>query len=147
MTFLANNTAYVLHSGPSIRGGGAADRAPRLRRHANFDELPLFKETAAALPAARLYLPAGLANWTRHDSGSAMAPIQGSSEVYAATFGDRFVALVLGAQKPVTMHARADAAIEVREPGTGKVVRQLTVKAGESFTLEGYEALVLIGRA
>ncbi len=147
MTFLANNAAYVLHAGPGIRGGGAADLAPPLRRHANFDELPSFKETAAALAAARSYLPAGLANWTRQEPRAAMAPIQGDAEVYAATSGTGFVALLLGAEKPVTMHARTGATIEVRDPGTGKIVRQLTVKAGETFTLSGYEALVLIGRA
>jgi len=147
MTFLAGNAAYVLHSGPGIRGGGAADLAPRLRRHANFDELPSFKETAAALSAARAYLPAGLANWTRHEPRSPMAPIQSAAEVYAATSGEQFVALILGAQKLVTMSTRATASIEIRDPGTGKVVRVLTVKAGESFTIGGYEALVLIGRA
>jgi len=150
MTFLAGNAAYVLHSGPGIRGGGAADLAPRLRRHAHFDELPSFKGTAAALSAARAYLPAGLANWTRHELRSPtgpLAPIQGAAEVYAATSGEQFVALLLGAEKPVTMRARAHASIEIRDPGTGKVVRELTVNAGETFTVGGYEALVLIGRA
>ncbi len=37
MTFLAGNAAYVLHSGPGIRGGGAADVSSKLRRHAHFD--------------------------------------------------------------------------------------------------------------
>ena len=66
MTFLAGNASYVLHTGPGIRGGGAADRSLTPPRHANFDELQAFQTIAAALAAAKSYLPAGLANWTRH---------------------------------------------------------------------------------
>ncbi len=64
-------------SGPGIRGGGAADVSSELRRHAHFDELPSFKPIAAALSAAKQYLPPGLANWTRHAPNAATAPIRG----------------------------------------------------------------------
>ena len=58
MTFLAGNAAYVLHAGPGIRGGGAADVSSTLRRHAHFDELPSFKPIVAALAGAKQYLAA-----------------------------------------------------------------------------------------
>ena len=87
MTFLAGNAAYVLHSGPGIRGGGAADVSSKLRRHAHFDELPSFKPIAAALGAAKQYLPPGLANWTRHAPNAATAPMRGFDGLYTAVVG------------------------------------------------------------
>jgi len=147
LSFLANHAAYVFHAGPGIRGGGAADADGSLRRHANFDELPSFERIAAALTTAKRYLPRGLANWTRHGPHAATAPIHGPEHAYAATSGSDFVVLVLGLQQPVEMRARADSSITVREPATGKIIKRLKVKAGEPFTLGGYEALVLIGRA
>ena len=57
------------------------DLSPKLRRHAHFDELPSFRAIVAALGAARQYLPAGLANWTRHDQNTATAPLRGFDTV------------------------------------------------------------------
>ena len=90
MTFLAGNASYVLHAGPGIRGGGAADSSPKLRRHAHFDELPSFKPIAAALAAAKQYLPPGLANWTRHAPNAATAPLYGFNGLYSASSGSKF---------------------------------------------------------
>ena len=129
MTFVANNAAYVLHAGPGIRGGGAADVSNKLRRHANFDELPSFSAIAKALIAARTYLPAGLANWTRHAPRSALAPIQGSADVYAATSGDDFVAArarSAEASHDAGSQQAARSRFEIRQPGTS--IRQLTVR-------------------
>jgi len=146
MTFLTGNASYVFHAGPGIRGGGAADISSKLRRHAHFDELPSFKPITAALAAAKIYLPPGLANWTRHSAGDAGAPIQGFSGVYAAASDSAFVALVLGVDKPVTVLAQFDSSIDVRQTTTGKVVRHMDVISGETITLDGDASLVLIGR-
>lgn len=146
MTFLAGNAAYVLHAGPGIRGGGAADISSKLRRHAHFDELPSFKPIAAALGAAKAYLPPGLANWTRHEPNSAMAPLHGFDRLYTATSGSRFVALAAGLTKPVTLRAHVNAAIEMRDAATGKVIKKLKVSSGDAIELGGYEEIVIIGR-
>jgi hypothetical protein len=143
MTFLANHAAYVLHAGPGVRGVVA----PPLRNYANFDELPPFKPITTALAAAKTYLPAGLANWTRHEPGAGTAPIHGYEHVYSATSGTHMIALAVGVKKPVTLRTRVDGSLDIRDPATGKVVKQLKVKAGEAFTIGGYESLVLIGRA
>ena len=147
MTFLAGNAAYVLHSGPGIRGGGAADLSSALRRHAHFDELPSFKAIAGALSAAKQYLPAGLANWTRHNPNAADAPVRGFEDLYSASSRGEFVALAIGLVRPIVVHLNVDADIDVRQTSTGKIVQQLTVVSGESLTLSGDESLVLIGRA
>lgn len=146
MTFLAGNASYVLHSGPGIRGGGAADVSSKLRRHAHFDELPSFKPIVVALNAAKTYLPPGLANWKRVSAKAAAAPIQGYDRVYTATSGGRFVALAVGIKQPVTVRARAAATIDIRELSTGTIIKSMTVAPGESIELGGYEELVIIGR-
>lgn len=146
MTFLAGNASYVLHSGPGIRGGGAADVAPKVGRHAHFDELPSFKAIATALSEAKKYLPPGLANWRRHAPNAAAAPFQGFEGLYSASKGSEFVALAIGLKQPVSVRARANAAIDIRELATGKIVKSLTVTAGDTVELGGYEELVIIGR-
>jgi hypothetical protein len=146
MTFLAGNAGYVLHSGPGIRGGGAADISSKLRRRAHFDELPSFKPIAAALGAAKQYLPQGLANWTRHAPNAATAPIRGFDGLYTAASEGRFIALAVGIQKPVVVRAHVAAAIEIRELATGKILKSLKVASGDNIELEGYEELVIIGR-
>jgi hypothetical protein len=145
MTFLAGNASYVLHAGPGIRGGGAADISPKLRRHAHFDELPSFAPITAALAAAKQYLPHGLANWTRHGPGTPTAPLQGSARVYAASDGLRFVALAMGAKGALVVRSRNKASIDVRQTGTGALVRRLDVSAGEKIALPAGEWVVLIG--
>ena len=146
MTFLAGNAAYVLHSGPGIRGGGAADVSSTLRRHAHFDELPSFKPIAAALAAAKQYLPAGLANWTRHAPNAAGAPIRGFDHLYTAASDTRFIALAVRIKQPVVVRAHVAASIEIREVATGKVIKSLKVASGDDIELGGYEELVIIGR-
>jgi hypothetical protein len=146
ITFLAGNAAYVLHSGPGIRGGGAADVSSKLRRHAHFDELPSFKPIAAALGAAKHYLPPGLANWTRHAPNAPKAPLQGFAGLYSAAKGPDFVALAVGMKEPAIVRAHVSAAIEIRELATGKIVKSLKVSSGDPIELSGYEELVIIGR-
>jgi hypothetical protein len=146
MTFLAGNASYVFHAGPGIRGGGAADVNSDLRRHAHFDELPSFTAIGGALAAAKGYLPAGLANWSRVSPKSATAPLQGYERLYTATSGKRFVALAVGMEQPVTLRAHANASIEIREVTRGKIVKRLKVTKGERIELSGYEELVIIGR-
>jgi hypothetical protein len=147
LTFLANHGAYVFHSGPGIRGGGAADVDGPLKRHANFADLPSFEPIARALKAARTYLPEGLANWTRVGPREPSAPITGPEHIYAAKRGSSFVALVAGRDRPMRMRVGADASIVIRNVGTGQIIKRLKLKAGETFTVDDYEAVVVIGRA
>jgi hypothetical protein len=146
LTFLAGNAAYVLHSGPGIRGGGAADVSSKLQRHAHFDELPSFKPITAALGAAKQYLPPGLANWTRHEPNAQTAPIRGIDSLYTASSEGRFIALAVGIKQPAVVRAHVAASIEIRELATGKIVKSLKVASGDDIELSGYEELVIIGR-
>lgn len=146
MTFLAGNAAYVLHAGPGIRGGGAADLASTPPRHEHFSELPKFESIAAALAAARKYLPQGLANWTRHLPGTPDAPLHGFGRLYTASSGPRFVALAVGVGQGATVRARVNAVLDIRDAATGRVVKRLNVTPGNTIPLSGGQELVIIGR-
>src|SRR5690606_34976028 len=109
--FVAGNGAYVFHSGPGVRGGGAFDAARG--RPANSDDLdPAILD---ALAAMRQRLPAGLANWDRHEAHQSSMPWDGSQQAirrgslvgaYAATSGHRLVAVLLGVRQPHAITAR-----------------------------------------
>jgi hypothetical protein len=146
MTLLAGNAAYVLHAGPGVRGGGAADLALNPPRHAEFAELPSFEAIAAALSSARRYLPARLPNWTRHAPNAASAPFHGFDGLYASTSGSRLVALAVDVGNGAAVRSRVAANITIRDAATGKVLRRLAVKPGTTIPLEGAEQLVIIGR-
>ena len=147
MTFLAGNAAYVLHAGPGVRGGGAADVSSALQRHAHFDELPSFKPIAAALAAAKQYLPPGLANWTRYPAGSTAVPLRADGGLYAAFNGSRFVALAIEAKQPIVVHAQKDVSIDVTQISTGKLVKRLDLSSGEHFSLSAGESFAMIGNS
>jgi hypothetical protein len=144
LTFLANNAAYVLHTGPGVRGGGDADR--KRGRHANIDELPSFRRISRTLGVTREYLPPGLANWTRHEPNSPKAPLTGSSRIYAASKGTDFVALVVPGPAAETFRTARASRIDVREAATGRVIRQVETGAGGEFRLSPRRALVLVGQ-
>jgi len=146
MTFLAGNAAYVLHTGPGIRGGGAADLAFKPPRHAEFDELPAFKPIAAALGAARRYLPRGLANWRRIPANASIAPLYDFDRLFTATAGSQFVTLAVDVEKGTVIRARGGADLVIRDAGTGKVLKRMKVAPGTNVPLDGAEDFVIIGR-
>ena len=148
MTFLAGNAGYVLHAGPGIRGGGAADVSSELRRHAHFDELPSFKPIAAALGAAKQYLPPGLANWTRH------APKRGdrsASRVRSVCTPHRrddvSSPLAVGIEKPVTVRAHVARRNRNQGAGDGKGCEEPEGRLRQtSSSSAATRELVIIGR-
>ncbi len=155
MTFLAGNATYVFHSGPGIRGGGAADIRPPLKRHANFADLPSFKPLMAALRTADSFLPSGLANWTRQSADDPAASLQGFVEAkgagsiadaYTATSGANFMTLVVGIQSPVTVRARRASSVEIRRPDAAAILQRVDLAPGDTFSLSAEQAIVLIGR-
>src|SRR4029453_3945831 len=80
-TFAARHASFVLHTGPGIRGGGAADR--ERGRLVNVGDLPELPAIARALAGARRMTPPGLANWTPIDPADRGAPLQGLGEAIA----------------------------------------------------------------
>ena len=151
-TLVSQNAAYVVHAGAGVRGGGAADLAAG--REANLFDVPGLEAALEGMRAANDYLPAGLANWSRHSPGEASHPFVGFDSAtargslagaYAATSGDQFVVAVAGLRRAVTVSPRRSCAVEVHDPLTGTVTATIQRAAGEPVTLEGAEALILTG--
>jgi hypothetical protein len=149
-TFLAGNSAYVLHTGAGIRGGGAADRAAG--RSVNVWETPRIDETLRGMNAARSYLPADIANWTRFDADARPHPIAdfhravaagAVQRVLTAGSGGRYVTAVLGLRRAAPITAARACTIEVRQPLTGEVLSRHDLAGGGTFNLAGGEALIL----
>jgi hypothetical protein len=65
VTYGSGIGAFVLHTGPGVRGGGAADVARA--RHSNIWELPTGARIAGALTALIRALPGDFANWDKED--------------------------------------------------------------------------------
>ena len=141
MTFLAGNAAYVMHSGPGIRGGGAAGRA-KLGRHAHFDELPSFNAIAPRSAQPN--------NICRRDSRTGRATrrtlrrhrCRDSMGCNSASNGKDFIALAVGIT--LVLRARVSASIDVRQTTTGALIKHIDVSSGEHFTLSGDESMVLV---
>jgi hypothetical protein len=152
-TFVAGNAAYVVHTGAGVRGGGAADRA--LGRAANVWETPNLTETLAGIRRLRAILPVDLPNWRRFAAGDSGHPFAGFGRAfesgslaasYAATRGDRFVAVALGVQGAAELMARKACTVEVRDPLSGAIVARHDLAGGQRFTLSGADAFVVTGR-
>jgi hypothetical protein len=151
VTFIAQNSAYVFHAGPGIRGGGRDDLARG--RHANFAELPRFAEMAGALKATKALLPPGLANWDHHNAQWGSAPFAdfdaavGAGAIiraYASTHDNDFVIAVLGIKKPLEARPRRAASFDVLDPTTGDTINHFERGAGEGFTLDASRPAVII---
>lgn len=146
MTFISGYASYVFHSGPGIRGGGAADRARKPPRHANVGELPSFKPIAALLTDLKRVLPPGMASWTRHAPNSPKAPLYGLDSLYVTTSGTEFVALAVNIKDRAVVAARVPMSVDVRRISATTDVKHVSVKPGESIALDAADAVLLIGR-
>jgi hypothetical protein len=149
-TFVAGNAAYVLHTGAGVRGGGAADKAAG--RSANVWETPHIEEALHGMRAARSYLPADAANWTRFDADHEPHPVADfQSAIAAGTLrraltagsGDRYVTVILGLRRATAVRTARACTIEVRQPLTGEVIARHTLAGGGTFNLAGGEALIV----
>lgn len=142
-TFVAGNGAYVFHTGPGIRGGGADDRA--LGRSANIQDLPGAARILGALASARRNLPPGLAGWSHHDASSAGAPFDGLQAAidrgtlagaFSATKGGESITAVLGLTGQVHLTVRTASVVDVIDPVSWRTIGTHRLEAGESFRLQ-----------
>ena len=115
MTFLAGNASYVLHAGPGIRGGGAADSSPKLRRHAHFDELPSFNADSGGARGGETLSTTG-----PRKLDAARAKCSDSSAV-------RFRRTVFGVQRIEVCRARNRDGTTDRSPRTARYVHRCQI--------------------
>ena len=152
VTFTAGLPIYVWHTGPGVRGGGKSDRA--LKRAANIADLPQVDEMLHGFAALKKQLPADLPGWSRVDPTAETNPLRlqtdgalGPVDVAAARQGGRVVLVPFGIRDTLSVHARDAIRVEVLHPGTGAVIADRTLAAGERFSLPGkLTAFVIVGR-
>jgi hypothetical protein len=152
VTFTAGLPIYVWHTGPGVRGGGKSDRV--LNRAANLADLPQVEGMLNGFAALKQHLPADLPGWSRvdHAAPGNLLRLQtdgalGPLDVAAARQGRELVIVPFGIRDAVSLHASEAARIEVLHPGTGVVIADRTLAAGERWAPpRPLPAFVAIGR-
>jgi len=148
MTYLSGVGAYVLHTGPGIRGGGRADTDRG--RPADIWAVPEIERILDALGHVRRVLPADLPSWVRREArdddpvrlrGAGAAPVAG----YTAAQGRRFVTLVVAVEGPLTVQARTPVDVEIVHPVSGALLHDGALAASETITVAGSAAYIITG--
>jgi hypothetical protein len=155
-TFIAQNGAYVFHTGAGIRGGGVEDITPGkpyTPRSANFRDQPTWSACTTALKNAKAFLPPGLANWTRKNSQWSDCPFVNFDkeddagklvQAYHTVAGPDVYSIVMGLRQPVTAWPRQAMALDILDVETCQPFRHLDLGAGEAFTIEPDRVAVLL---
>lgn len=135
-SYMASVALYVFHTDAGVWG-----REPLL-------SMPGAPAMLKGLAAMKQYLPADIATWRRHtrESKEHVFDAKGGVELYASTRENRFFALAIGLEKPMTIAPREHPArIEVLDLLTGEVLSRHDLKPGEPLTLSGRPAVILSG--
>ena len=149
VTYGSGIGAFVFHTGPGVRGGGAADLA--LGRRSNLWELPSAPRIVGGFASLLRLLPGNFANWSRQDAlGEApdrpfdakdRAAVAG---LYCFSKAPDFACAPVGITKALALEARHKLTVTVHDlvTGTGGPTRSLT--RGETLAIPGTSPAVLI---
>jgi hypothetical protein len=148
MTYVSGIGAYVLHTGPGIRGGGRADLDRG--RPADIWAIPRIDEIFQGLAAVRRVLPADVAGWPRHESAPTdpvgLTREDGSPlHAYVAAAGDRFVVLPLALSGPTTIEARRNVDLRVVHPVTGEPLHEGPLESGARVKVPSLPGYIVVG--
>ena len=148
VTYLSGMGAYVLHTGPGIRGGGRADL--KLGRPADIEDVPDIDRILDALATVRRVLPADLPQWPRRLAGE-RDPIRlraagsGGVTAFTAARDRRFVIVPLAVEGSLTVRARVPLDLQIVDPVSGEVRFKDTLPASGTVTVDGSAAYILSG--
>jgi hypothetical protein len=148
MTYVSGVGAYVLHTGPGIRGGGRADLDRG--RPADMWAIPDIDDILRGLDTVRRVLPAGVAAWARRESvptDPVGLTLESGSPVqaYVAAHGDRFVILPLALSGATTIEARRRVDLKVVHPVTGAPLHQGPLDAGDRVNVPSLPGYLVVG--
>lgn len=148
VTYASGMGAYVLHTGPGVRGGGRADL--KLGRPADIQAVPEIDRIFAGLNSVRRLLPADLPQWPRRLAGNQDAVRLRSGEsgavtAFTAARDHRFVVLPLAIEGALTVEARVRLDLQIVDPVSGEVRFKGTLPASGTATVDGSAAYLLIG--
>jgi hypothetical protein len=120
VTYGSGIGAFVLHTGPGVRGGGEADLARG--RHRNLWELPTVARIAEGLSAITKLMPGDFANWDKHDglTDDPDRPVgvrdrTAVAGVYCFAKNPEFACAVVGIKKPLALVARRKVTASVHQ--------------------------------
>ena len=142
VSWMSGVGAYVLHTGPGIRGGGAEDR--RARRPANIWETEHWGATTAALECVRFTLPPDLPAWTRRRGDARDHPFETRAasgrraavgQHPAAVNGRRFVMLLPDISRAADLVARRPMDVRVVHPQTCSTLAHRRLDRGDALRL------------
>ncbi len=154
-TWLCHGAGYVVHTGAGIRGGGLAD--VQLGRAANLWESPRFAETMKAIAAVRRVLPADLPNYTWFNGNGNFpgypfetGPIQDEANLLRAMAAigpdGQMVVIPINVRRPTRFTARRPMVFDVVDPATAAIRSHQELAAGQAFTLEPTQGVILKGQ-
>lgn len=144
--------AYVLHTGPGIRGGGVEDR--REGRPANIWETENWGAITAALDCVRFTLPSDLPSWTRREAGrdhpfeTRVASGRGSPVRHhpAAVKGRRFVTLPVEIARPADLVARRAMTVRIVHPQSCATLVHRRLLRGDALRIEPeWQSVIVVG--
>jgi hypothetical protein len=149
MTYGSGIGAFVLHTGPGVRGGGEADLARGRRR--NLWELPTAAGVAAGLETIVRVVPGDFANWSKRDVlGAATDPLfdvkdrTAAAGVYCFTNAQEFACAPVGIKRTLTLTARRSMTIALHQLLNDVADRPRTLSAGAVLSLPAAPRAVLL---
>jgi hypothetical protein len=134
VTYGSGIGAFVLHTGPGVRGGGEADLARG--RHRNLWELPTAARIAAGLGNITRRVPGDFANWSTHDELSEaperLFDVKDRAAVaglYCFAKAQEFACAPVGISQPLSLIARRSMTVSLHQllsgvPGTSRSLTQ-----------------------
>ena len=149
VTYGAGIGAFVFHTGPGVRGGGAADLARG--RHRNLWELPTAARISRSLATVVTSVPGDFANWQKADAlGGSQDSIldvldrTALTGMYCFTKTPAYACVPFGIRRSFQLGARRSMSASIRSlvDGTNTPVRQLV--PGSPFTIPGSAPAVLV---
>jgi hypothetical protein len=141
-SLISGCAAFVLHNGAGVYGRAN----PALNRPANLWEVPGIDPIMQAVRDIDQYLPVGVENWSKLNSGWKGSPLvpdafwpdgadHGCVRVYSAVRRPDYLTVVLGVKRAVALWSLYQADVTIQDPLGGSFQRTLT--PGSLLRLEG----------
>jgi hypothetical protein len=136
-SYMASVGLYVFHTDAGVLG-----REPLI-------DMPGAPAMLRGFAAMKRYLPPDIAAWRRHtrESKEHVFTSKGGVELFASVRQNRFLALAIGLERPMTIEPLEHAvSFEVLDLLTGDTIATHDLERGDAVTLSGRPAVVLSGR-
>jgi hypothetical protein len=149
VTYGSGIGAFVLHTGPGVRGGGEADVARG--RHRNLWELPTAARVAAGLGTITRLVPGDFANWSTQDELSEtperlfeVKDRTAVTGVYCFANAQEFACAPVGIRQPLSLIARRSMTVSLHQLLSGVSGTSRSLTQGAVLSIPAVPAAFLI---